>query len=237
MHISVETDCPMLSDVRPHYCMARGGMIGLRFSSDEWVRDIYCPWCGGHVPIRGAGRDYARSVRPESYDGPLCPHGFPDVPCVELAGVDAKAQYELFCGAIREFRAAALAERYGCAPAVVAWVRPCPQCRKATARQRRPLLRYELERVAARLSGDLKSAEADLYSMRDDLRKLHEALFELESLARAALDERARCGFVYLIGHARAVKIGWSDKHPLAPGGRLADLQVASAVFGAPASR
>ena len=37
-----------------------------------------------------------------------------------------------------------------------------------------------------------------------------------------------RFGFVYLIGHARAVKIGWSEKHPLTPGGRLGDLQVGS---------
>lgn len=88
--------------------------------------------------------------------------------------------------------------------------------------------RTELGQIARRLSADLKSAEADLYGLRGDSRGLHEAMFELESVAQERSNEGERFGFVYLIGHARAVKIGWSEKHPLTPGGRLADLQVAS---------
>ncbi len=47
-------------------------------------------------------------------------------------------------------------------------------------------------------------------------------------MVKSAEPTAERTGFVYLIGHPRAVKIGWSDRHPGAPGGRLADMQSAS---------
>lgn len=110
---------------------------------------------------------------------------------------------------------------------MIDWVRPCPHCRKETAVRRRPLLTYELEQLARALAADLKSAERSLYRLRDDVCRLHAAFAELGSVTRLA-PVVERVGFVYLIGHESAVKIGWSDRHPAAPGGRLGELQTAT---------
>lgn len=131
------------------------------------------------------------------------------------------------CGAIREYRAAELARRYGCAPAVESWVRPCPECRRAVARERTALLRHELSNLARALGADLKAAERGLNALRDDARKLSEAFLELDAMVSGPADIPERLGFVYLIGHSRALKIGWSERHPATPGGRLSNLQVA----------
>jgi hypothetical protein len=145
---------------------------------------------------------------------------------LSLAAADEKAAYELMCGEIREYRAAELAHRYGCGSEVIEWIRPCRRCRAATALKQRPLLRHELEEIAKKLTDDLKHAERIVYRLRDDLGWLHEAFDELDVQAATPPDDRERSGFVYLVGHERAVKIGWSDRHPR--GRRLSQLQSAS---------
>lgn len=228
MEISVQQADPALNDTRPHYCAASGRFVGLRIGSGTYMDDVYCPWCGIHVPIREPNRDYARTVRPEQYSGPRCAHGYPDIACRALADDDEKARFELSFGAIREFRAAELARRYAVAPAVESWVRPCPQCRREVASRRAPLLKYQLGKIARALREDLRAAEAAVQGFRDDLRWLNEAFRELFEVAMQRASDPERIGFVYLIGHDRAVKIGWSDRHPAASGGRLAELQIGS---------
>jgi hypothetical protein len=217
-----------MSDARPHYCLAAGRFLGLRFSLSGYVREVFCPWCGLPVAERAPNHLYARRVRTAHYKGPVCAHGRPDVPCLHLYDSDEQAHYELLCGAIREFPAALLARRYGCAPAVVSWIRPCPQCRQAVASQREPLLRYELSQIGRALAAELKAADRAAQALREDLSSLHEAFRELRAMVEAAAPKDERRGFVYLIGHPRAVKIGWSDRHPAEPGGRLSTLQIAS---------
>jgi hypothetical protein len=79
---------------------------------------------------------------------------------------------------------------------------------------------------AAELARDLKCAERRVHELRTDLQQLHEAFSELgEQIARPPADYEPN-GFVYLIGHDRAVKIGWTDRHPEKR--RLSQLQVAS---------
>jgi hypothetical protein len=48
----------------------------------------------------------------------------------------------------------------------------------------------------------------------------------LEYLPEDPGTEVERSGFVYLLGHAKALKIGWSERHPLE--GRLQQLQTGS---------
>lgn len=61
MHIEVEDADPTLNDVRPDYWPARGTYTGLRISGVRNLADVFCPWCGTHVPVRQPGRDYAAS--------------------------------------------------------------------------------------------------------------------------------------------------------------------------------
>lgn len=228
MHIRIEVADPALNDTRAHYCAALHRFIGLRYSGVDYPTDVYCPRCGVVVPHQEPGHNFARTVRPEMFEGPRCPHGYADVSAMELYDSDEKARYELLCAAIREFRAAVLARRYGGAPAVLAWVRPCPHCRKANAQMRAPRLRHELGQLGKALRAELKSAEKRLARLRDDLVWLHEAFLELEFQLLTETGDPVRMGFVYLIGHSRAVKIGWSEQHPAKPGGRLSNLQSAS---------
>lgn len=228
MHISVEVDDPKLNDTRAHYCSAQGAFVGLRFGSTKYASELYCPWCGVIVPVQESGHNYPRTVRAEKFSGPRCTHGYPDLCAIDLYDSDENARWDLTCEVIREFRAALLARRYGCAPAVLSWVRPCPQCRKDAAMQRAPRLRYELGEIGKALRRELKSAEKAVRALWDDLSWLHEAFLELEEQSRPRNGDPVRMGFVYLIGHDRAVKIGWSERHPAIPGGRLTNLQSAS---------
>lgn len=185
MEISVERITPNMQGARRHFAWRPENFMGLLYSGVRYedLDKLRCPWCGAIVPIPEPNHDHARLVRPEIYDGPRCEHGRADMPCTELYGADLCAKRDLRCGAIREFRAAELAQRFG-APAVVSWVRPCPRCRKAFAAAHKPLLGHELENVGRALHDDIKDARKRLERFYDDLRRLHEAFAELDDTTR-----------------------------------------------------
>jgi hypothetical protein len=186
-----------------------------------------CPWCGRELGKREPNHNYHYALSPKTYDGPRCEHGYPDVPCMELHDMDFESGLDLKLGiAIREFRAAALARRYGIAPTVIDWIRPCPHCRKARAGRHRAILDHELGEIAKALAAEEKAARRRVRDLSEDERMLHEAFFELQAQTKLPPEEYEASGFVYLIGHDRAVKIGWSSKHPSR--GRLSQLRSAS---------
>lgn len=225
MEISVERTSPSMQGARPHFCLATGEFVGLLYGGVQYqdLKKLRCPWCGVTVPLPEDNHRYTRSVRPEVYDGPRCEHGHPDVTCVQLYDDDWPSQLDLELGAIREFRAAELARRYDMAPTVINWIRPCPRCRGAFAVAHKPLLGHELGEIARVLHDDIKAARKRLENLHDDLRWLHEAFAELDDMTRIEAEPYEIPGFVYLIGHERAVKIGWCAKHPAR--GRLSQLQ------------
>lgn len=213
---------------RTHFCPEAGGqMLSLEVRGSRTVRDIYCPLCGAVVPPELPRHRYDRAVRADAYEGARCVHGFPDLPCTELAALDEAVAFELSMGsAIPEFAAAVLAERYGCAPEVVDWVRPCPICRRESALASMPLLRHGLTRIAEALYEGARVARAQEQTLRDDAARLHQAVRAFEEFVSAVAGDSQRTGFVYLIGHDEAVKIGWSERHPRLA--RLGALQTAS---------
>lgn len=228
MEITIERTVPNRHGSRLHFCLATRELIGLVYTTPaiRALPEVFCPWCGVEAPLRNPDHHYARTVRPEIYDGPLCEHGRPDVPCTQLAESDRSAWLDLRFGAIREFRAAELAKRYGLGPSVIEWVRPCPQCREQFAVKHAASLRHELESIAHALAADRRAAERHVEDLRDDLAWLNDAFAELTEATRLEQEPAEQPGFVYLIGHSRAVKIGWSARHPSR--GRLSQLQSGS---------
>jgi hypothetical protein len=214
-----------MQGARPHFCLASGDFVGLLYSGVQYqdLDRLRCPWCGVIVPRPEDNHRYARSVRPAVYGGARCEHGHPDVPCVQLYDDDESSRIDLQLGAIREFRAAELARRYQMGPTLINWIRPCPRCRTAFAIEHKPLLEHELGGVARALHDEINAARKHLENLHDDLRWLHEAFAELEDITYVERAPYEVPGFVYLIGHERAVKIGWSAKHPAR--GRLSQLQ------------
>ena len=177
MHISVEQTDPSMMGAKPHFCLAAGQFVGLRFEGNAVVaQEMFCPWCGGAVPQPEGNHNYPRGVRPDKYEGPRCPHGYPDLPCIDLAEIDEQVHYDVFYArAIRDFGAAELARRYGVAPCVAAWIRPCPRCREGRAVESAGILRFELGQIARALAAEDSEARRRLHDLRDDLRKLNEA--------------------------------------------------------------
>ena len=228
MDIRVVKGDPLIYAGWPHYCGPNAEYIGLSVEGgDAAFRNyIFCPWCGQVVPPKASSHRYERAIRPESYDGPRCVHGYPDAPCVDVARIDSKTAVDLLSGLLREGRVALLADRYGCAPHVIDWVRPCPDCRLERAESKMPVLRHELETLAKAMANDMRAAEKRVDELRDAAHAIRDAMAELSEVdARLRESSVEPHGFIYLIGHHNAVKIGWSQKHPVA-GGRLSGLQV-----------
>jgi hypothetical protein len=212
-----------------HLCpKADGKIIAVTVRGQVVGRDVFCPLCGSVVPPVFSRHRYNRAVHSNVYQGPLCGHGFPDLPCTELAALDETAGFELSTGTtVPEFAAAQLAARYGCAPELVDWVRPCPVCRRDAAVASMPVLRHAFAQVAERLYADVRAAVVRERDLREDVARLHQAARAFEEQVEARADGVRRTGFVYLIGHDDALKIGWSERHPRE--GRLGALQTASA--------
>ena len=105
------------------------------------------------------------------------------------------------------------------------WVRYCGECRKAIARAKLPALRHELTLLRVRVSEESRRAQRAVTALAEDIRGLNVATDVLNEVAREAqaAADFSRPGFVYLIGHSSAVKIGWTEKHPAK--GRLNQLQ------------
>jgi len=228
MQIVISQEAPNQQGVRSHYCMAVHATIGFRVDGLHERADVFCPMCGALAPWDQDRHMYAGLPSPDGYDGRLCEHGKPDITCAALASANEDFAYRLgMTNAVREYPAAALAERYGCAPTVVAWVRYCVECRHAFARARAPVLRHELELLHAALAGESRRAQGDLLSISRDICDLNGACEELSrTIAETDSSEASRPGFVYLIGHSSALKIGWTERHP--EKGRLGQLQTAS---------
>lgn len=214
---------------RNHYCESKREMIGLLVEGQPAGADIFCPLCGALAPW-DRDRHFYNGLRPlRSYDGPRCVHGEPDVLCTDLAQTDESAAYELKCTlSIPEYPAAILALRYGCAPAVIEWARYCAECRQAFAQRNLPVLRHEMSLLNVAIAEESRVAQRTMLHLGEDIRGLHIAGEALERNARSTETAAgfSRPGFVYLIGHDSALKIGWTERHPSK--GRLAHLQTAT---------
>jgi hypothetical protein len=80
--------------------------------------------------------------------------------------------------------------------------------------------------LAKAVSQDMRLAERRVDELMDAAHAIREASAELAEIEASLCDKSGEPhGFVYLIGHADAVKIGWSRNHPVT-GGRLSGLQV-----------
>jgi hypothetical protein len=215
---------------REHYCCEAHGFIGSRVEGAAAGRDVFCPLCG--APVSGeAQRDrYDAEVRPDDYNGPHCPHGLPAASCIDLVSRSLHARWSIVASrsSIPEFAAAESESRYGCASTLVDWVRPCVRCRTETLWAVSPAICHELLEVSRRLRDESRKAEAHAFALRDETARFTEAARVIEQrindLSPTSTD--APRGYVYLIGHERALKIGWSEKHP--DDGRLASLQAGS---------
>lgn len=228
MRVVVSEDALNARGVRSHYCLALEKTIGLHVSGRPELADVFCPMCGALSPWDRDKHFPDRLSRPEQYDGPLCKHGEPDALCTDLAATSEWATYELkHAYRVLEYPAAELAVRYGCAPTVIQWVRYCIECRQEFARANLPLLRYELTRIHAAVAEESRIAQRALLEIGEEIRRLNGATAELErSAAAPESGPERRLGFVYLIGHSSALKIGWTERHPAE--GRLPQLQTAT---------
>lgn len=103
-----------------------------------------------------------------------------------------------------------------------------PACREGMAQTLWPILADEFDDIAARLARDLRSAEKDLDSLRTAAARFNASMRVVCELRSRLSEVRSpqRQGFVYLIGHSSAVKIGWTEKRPERR--RLSQLQSAS---------
>jgi hypothetical protein len=215
--------------VRKHYCMQARELIGLRVEGVNAAAPVFCPRCGGMVPGVPERHWYRHSWKSPEYDGPICAHGYPDVTCLELARSNEAASLDFRFGAsIAEFPAAMLAERFDRAPVLQSWVRPCKQCRRNAVAALAPAIRHEFELLGWRLGEISKRVQRHVERTQTTIRDLHRAREAFENLLADVMTPPVsqRHGFVYLIGHARAVKIGFTEKHPRF--GRLGQLQTGS---------
>lgn len=210
-----------------HYCTARRERIGLHVEGRTVVRRLFCPLCGVLVAMDPVEHHRAGVIELARFDGPRCRHGRPDLRCLDVTDTDTLVQLQLAFGAIREYGAAQMAARYGCAPTVAEWVRVCFRCRSDIAAKNRPLLRYELRLLAHRLAEELRAANSDLLKFAREADELQFLIAELDEPSRGGPSgDRRPDGFVYLISGRDALKIGFSERHPRES--RLHELQVAS---------
>jgi len=227
--ICVRVEHPDEPGVWSHFCIARSELVGLRIEGVPALADVFCPLCGLIARAIFENKSTLRAMRVESYAGPKCPHGFPDKPCTELAAQHDDVHYALITkNGIPELAAAELGYRYDCAPTLVQWAKPCPLCWEESARPILPMLLDELRVVGRRLAADLRSAQKSFEDLRVESARLNRAMILFDDLRRRLNEVPGpqRIGFVYLIGHESAVKIGWSEQHPKRR--RLSPLQTAS---------
>lgn len=217
MSISVHQTGRDEPGARKHYCSDAGELIALRVDGVNEAKPVFCPRCGGMVPAEPERHWFRHSWNSPEYDGPLCAHGYPDVTCLDLARNDMAANHDFRFGtSIPEFAAAALAERFGCAPVLRSWVRPCVECRQDTVERLAPAIEYELRLMGMRLDAISKRVSRRAQRVRNDITDLHRCRMEFEAALADAIEAPPpeRHGFVYLIGHTEAVKIGFSERHP-----------------------
>jgi hypothetical protein len=214
---------------RHRLCTVLKKFVGIDVCGVAYGADVYCPLCGCVVPPNDDRHYWIGGLAPQDYTGPKCGHGFPDLSAIELAKANCEAwSHFVIAKDFPEYAAAELALRYGCAPTVLDWVRPCATCRQEAAPAILPLVRHGLSLIAERVTEDLRNALDRYEELRTDVMRLNSAIKVIEDLARqlSREPEAERMVFVYLISRGDAVKIGWTGKHPHE--GRFAELQCAS---------
>lgn len=229
MRVVVSRDSRRGQGIRGHYCTELGDTVGILVEGLQQKADIFCPICGALAPWDGDQHLFNGPPHLDDYNGPLCEHGRPDTRCADLASEDKWLAFALgSTHAIREYTAAAVATRHNCAPDVIDWVRYCGECRKVIAQAKLPALRHELTLLRAKVAEESRHAQRALTALAEDIRGLNMAAEVLNEIATAAqaTPDFSRPGFVYLIGHSSALKIGWTEKHPAK--GRLNQLQTAT---------
>lgn len=226
MNISVHQTSLDEPQARKHYCSDTRDLIALRVDGVNEAKPVFCPRCGGVVPGEPERNWFRYSWNSPEYDGPVCAHGYPEATCLDLARLNMAADHDFRFGtSIPEFAAAALAERLDCAPVLRSWVRPCIKCRQETVERLAPAIEHELRILGIRLNEASKRVARRAERVRNDITDTHRCRMAFEAILAETTEPPApeRHGFVYLIGHDGAVKIGFSEKHPQS--GRLSQLQ------------
>ena len=229
MDIRVRFDDEKGLGLRRHFCLERSRVVRIDADGVHEDAPLFCPLCGGLTTIeipRLQDRDIEKIP---ALGVEVCEHGYPDAPCGELAA-GAFADYELrFRWGIPEYRVARLAMEFGPAGALWRWARPCTICRNEFLADRYGVIERELRRLCEALSKKSRTARAAIGGIQSDVNLVHALLDDLN--ARKGRIERtfgeAAPGYVYAITDGRAIKIGWSARHPGLPGGRLSQLQTA----------
>lgn len=212
-----------------HYCHVHGRFVGLRLRGN--VKDVaFCPACGTAVSryeVR-ASAALTRSFVIAAYgDGPLCAHGWPDVPCHVLVANDPALEHD-FSVAVPEYAAARIVAEIEPDGVTLSWARPCARCRLSFGRRHSPEIEIELQAARKFMDARTRRAQREVCTLASRLGGLFSAMRVLNRQCEGADYVPAHPGFVYAIGNAEVLKIGWTSRHPRAENGRLAQLQTAN---------
>ena len=224
---------PARQGARIHWCRAVQELIGIIAYKVVAGREIFCPLCGDFAALewrRFRTDDFGLSIDRRS---PRCEHGCPRAPYLELAANRLAEGFEPAFYRLPELTVAVLAYRYGVGPKVVRWASPCHACRSQSLVSDGPEVLEELRAISQRLSSEERIVSRDEDRFRGERQHLHVVMSDVELTMKLQARQRHSNGrtrlprgFVYLIGHRRAVKIGWSRMHP--GRARISQLQTAS---------
>lgn len=208
-----------------HYCLERGAVTGMDVDGVRRDAPLYCPLCGALTTTKLADVRPPEIDRQPEYSGPRCAHGYPDAACADLAPDQEPGWTAVYQYRVPEYRAAVL----GGGRTIVRWARPCPLCRHQFLSKHYGLLEYELRDLCALLAKRSKTAIEQVGRLQSDLNLVHALLEDvIRHEARVAEDQGLVVrGYVYAITDGKAIKIGWSTRHPASIGGRLSQLQTA----------
>jgi T5orf172 domain len=224
--ISVRVSDAIDCGTRRHFCPERGRLVAIDIAGASRDTALYCPLCG--APTSEALADVRPGAidRHPEYDGPRCPHDYPDATCAEVIAALPGYEY-LYERGIAEFRALCLAAEFGSAGSLADWARPCALCRDRFLGARYAVLESELLSLSDHLSRAGRAANARVESIRKGMALVHGLLDDISKRRDAIRADRPDedLGYIYAITDGTAIKIGWTARHPRS---RLAQLQTAS---------
>jgi hypothetical protein len=107
---------------------------------------------------------------------------------------------------------------------------PSPTCRRGFLSDHYGLIEPELRDLCEELTKRSQKVRARLETIQSDINLAHALLDDLTTHKRDVEHTfgSAPVGYVYAITDGRAIKIGWTARHPGLVGGRLAQLQTAT---------
>lgn len=133
-----------------------------------------------------------------------------------------------FSVSVPEYAAARIVAEIEPGGLALSWARPCARCRVNFGLRHAPEIEIELQAARKYMAALTREAQREVRTLASRSGGLFSAMRLLGQQADVADGVPAHPGFVYAIGNAEVLKIGWTSRHPCAENGRLAQLQTAN---------